>query len=136
MKDGDKYVDVPVAISNMKTDSGTYPNKDKTGPEDLRFVRRFLITDAHSGITVNASPSCPNPTLELPNLRQYNSQKNIRLPSSSTVIQNIKSAPKPDYITFLSQSILLVGSQDDPSQIKKPYLLLTYKQKRRDDLQI
>lgn len=70
LQDGDTFVDIPVAVSNMKTDSGSYPNKDKQGPEDLRFVRRFIITDAHSGISVSTSPNCPNPTLEFPNRRE------------------------------------------------------------------
>lgn len=60
MLNGEEFIDIPIAISNLKSDSNQYPNKDKLGPENLSFVRRFIITDAVTGIV--GAAECPNPS--------------------------------------------------------------------------
>lgn len=106
IKDGDKFVDIPVAISNLKDASNQRPNNGKIGPEGLTLTRRFILVDRKTG--VSGAKSCE-------------------------FVDQIR----PEIITFLSSALLIVEGQTGVSdRIFKPYLLLSYKQKRFEDLEI
>lgn len=47
--DGTRH-DVPVVVANFKDDSGKFPNKDESIQTSFRYVRRFFLIDAISGI--------------------------------------------------------------------------------------
>lgn len=106
IKDGDRFVDIPVAISNLKDSSRAQPNRDKVGPTGLTLTRRFLLVDKKTGIT--GAQDC-------------------------SVIPQMS----PEVITYLSSAMLIVEGQRGVSdRIFRPYMLLSYGQKRKEDLSI
>ena len=106
LQDGDDFKDVPVAISNLVDASNLRPNQNKQGPEQLVLTRRFIIKDSLSGVV--GATSC-----------------------------GVLNSTSPRAITFLQSARLVVEGQLGASnKIFKPYLLLTYGQKRVEDLSI
>jgi hypothetical protein len=106
MQNDKDFIDIPVAISNLKSDSNAYPNKGKIGPEDLVFVRRFVITDAHTGIV--GAQECPNPSSVSGADPAKNPNENLKVQKLSANPLPSNKNQKPNIITFLSSSKLVV----------------------------
>jgi hypothetical protein len=104
MKDGDRYIDIPVAIINQ-IEGSNQPNKDFSNPENLSFVRRFFLSDSITGQAVQ---------------------------SDTHGCQSFDAVPNA--VTYLAHSrFYAIGITGESDRVNRPYYVLEYRQVKKVD---